>query len=225
MSTLGPGGTPYKGTTINGSPASGGAGTMTPFALQAGQTAVRPPPGQIAPFSSGGTFQAGGTGGQPSIPMGGFSGSMSGSTGSTPAAPPASSSSNAQFSTGITPSGVYTPGQTQQMVNQQMAAGQQMADPRYQQKQFTSPGRSNDAGTMGAAAPGIAQAQFGGLQGAAQTPLQDLFANQQQMLSGQSAQQGEAAGMQNALLGQYNQNIYQNNAAAYPMLGLLGQLM
>jgi hypothetical protein len=124
----------------------------------------------------------------------------------------------------VTPTGVYTPQMTQQAVNQYRAYGAQQADPRLQQKQFDSPGRSLDAGTMAAAMPGITQAQFGGMQQAAQTPLQDMLANQQQLLSGQVGQQNEVAGQQQNLLGQYGQNIYQQQNL-YPMLGMLGQML
>ncbi len=138
----------------------------------------------------------------------------------------AAPSTQGSISTSVTPGGVYSPQQTQWGVNQARANADQMADPRWQQKQFMTPGRSMDQGTMGAAIPGIANALFTGQQQAASTPLNDAFANQQQMLSGQIGQQQEGNALMNMLAGYNENNIAQRQALINqnlsPLLSMLG---
>lgn len=131
----------------------------------------------------------------------------------------------ASINTGISPTGVYSPQQTQWGVNQALATGAQNADPRYQMKQFGRPGVSQDAGTLAAALPGMAQAQSGAQQQAAQIPLQDAVANQNQLLQGQVASSTAGSGLANALAGTYENNIAMRNAMANPLLQMLGGQM
>lgn len=140
----------------------------------------------------------------------------------SPAAP---ASTQGSITTSVTPGNVFTPNQTQLAQNQSLATASQNADPRWQQKSFMTPGRSTDGGTLAAATPGIAQSLFAGQQAAAAQPVQDAFANQNQMLQGQIAQQGESNGLANALAQINENNIYQRNQLMQPSLNLLSQYM
>jgi hypothetical protein len=126
------------------------------------------------------------------------------------------------LTTSVQPQSIFNPAQTQWGVNQALATAAQQADPRFQQKQFMSPGRSLDTGTLGAAIPGIAQALSQGQQAAAAIPLQDAFANQNNLLQGQLGQQQQYNGLANALAQFGENNIYQQNAVLGPLLGMLG---
>lgn len=146
-------------------------------------------------------------------------------------APPAPQSGGGQFgnlagiNTSVTPSSVYTPQQTQQQVNNQIALGQQAADPRFAMKGFTRPGMSQDQGTFAAALPQIGQSLFQGQSAAAQTPLNDNLANQQNLLAGQVSQSNEALGLGNALSTTQANNTALRNSQIYPLLGQFAQMM
>lgn len=132
---------------------------------------------------------------------------------------------NYSTQTNIQPQGLYTPQQTQQWTNQQVAANDRSGLNLY--KQFNNPasGFSNGPAQQSQAAGGLAQIAAQNAMIKAQQPTQDRFANAQQMFQGQQAQ--EQQGLQNiGQLGQqqqlgWNQGL-QNMQGAFGLMNLLG---
>ena len=123
------------------------------------------------------------------------------------------------------PQSVYTPEQTQYAVNQAVADARSQANPRWQEKQFQTAGRSTDAGTLSAAAPQIGSQLENANAAMGMLPLQDYITNQNNLLGGQINQDNESLG-QSQLLGNMALN-NQGNALGWlstftgPLMGSL----
>lgn len=121
----------------------------------------------------------------------------------------------------IAPQNIYTPQHTAVAQNQALASAAQQADPRWNMKQFSGLGRSQDAGTAAAAMPGIAQALSQGNAMAGAYQIGDTLANQQNLLAGQIGRESEGTALGN-LLQRLNENqITQRNQSLSPFLQLL----
>lgn len=129
------------------------------------------------------------------------------------------------INTSIQPQQIYSPQQTQQAVNVAKAMQDQLADPRFQMKQFSAPGRSQDAGTMYAAMPNISAAKSAGALAGAAIPLEDLIANQKHLLSGEMAREDEAMGWGNLLARQYDNQIGTQSKNTSNFLSMLANLL
>lgn len=95
---------------------------------------------------------------------------------------------------------IYSQQQTTAHANQQASKARQLGSPRMAMKKFGRPGMSHDEGTLAAALPQItaARAQANNLLGT--LPLQDAFANENFMLSGQEAAGRETSSLADLLL-------------------------
>lgn len=169
--------------------------------------------------STGGDSSGGGSVGGSSS---GFGGALNNSLGT-----PNTGSNVGNFNTINTPQNIYSDTQTQQATNQAVAQARANADPRWQEKQFQTAGRSTDAGTLSAAAPGIGQSLSAAQSAMGMIPLQDYIANQNNMLSGQVNQENESLGL-SQLMGNMSNNNLSNNLSwlstlTGPVLGSLLQ--
>jgi hypothetical protein len=119
--------------------------------------------------------------------------------GTTPGTAPSFDGNLPNLNTSITPQIVYEPDLTAKAGNQILATQAQQSDPRWLMKQFSTPGRSWDAGTAAAATPYLAQGQFLGNQGYANLALGDMMANQESLMAGEIAREKEGLGLGNLL--------------------------
>jgi hypothetical protein len=125
------------------------------------------------------------------------------------------------INTSITPQIVYDPELTAKAGNQILATQAQQSDPRWLMKQFSSPGRSMDAGTAAATTPYLAQGQFLGNQGYANLMLGDTMANQESLLAGEMAREKEAMGLGNLLARLQEQGVSRSGQLLSPLLNSL----
>jgi hypothetical protein len=80
---------------------------------------------------------------------------------------------------------LWSAGDTQRAINQQVSDAFTNGDPRYLMKQFSQSGQSMDAGTLGSAMPGITRAGTDAASILAMQPLLDQMANSQSQLTSQ----------------------------------------
>lgn len=126
--------------------------------------------------------------------------------------------------TSVTPTGVYTPQQTQQSVNQQLASLSANNNLRQLLHGTDQPGISRSAGSMQGVLPQIGAARGNAAYLMQNQPFSDAQANAQQMLQGQVAQGNEWMGLAGAA-NQMNQNVIGNNYSnANFLLSLLSGL-
>lgn len=131
-----------------------------------------------------------------------------------------------EVSSNINPTGVFSPQMTRSKANQQLARAHQAGDIRGVQKQIARPGaRFNSAANVAAAAP-IAAANYAqGAGDAAGTRLQDMSANQANLLQMELDRAMQAMGAANtAQQMQGYQNQYQLGQEGLRQ-GLLAQLL
>ncbi len=95
----------------------------------------------------------------------------------------------------ITPKPIYSPGQTQSAMSQVRGAHRVGTDPQMAQKAFERPGMSRGEGTFAAALPGMIQGRVAGNAAGANVFMDDLVANQNQMLTGSIARDREMRGL------------------------------
>jgi hypothetical protein len=165
------------------------------------QTFGHSPPGTViwgAPKTNPNAPAVGGTPQGPAAP---------GTPGGAPGGPPT-------VQTSITPTPIYTPQMTNQAVNQSFATA--MPDLNSVVKQFDRPGVSRSAGTLAAAMPQMAEGALTAMQAQAEIPLQDMMANQQHLLAGETAREQEGLDLANLLA-------RQGQIQARGQLGLQGQ--
>ncbi len=92
------------------------------------------------------------------------------------------------------PAPVYTPRMTGAGTNLAVAEQHQAGNLPHLMKAFDRPGVSRDAGQMSAAMPQVAQHNIQAAKARAGIPLDDLFANQQNLLRGQLGGERERLG-------------------------------
>lgn len=129
------------------------------------------------------------------------------------------------ISTSINPQPIYNQSHTNAAVSVAKALQDQIADPRYQMKQFSRQGASQDAGTLYAAMPAISAAKSAGLLAQAAIPLEDLIANQKHLLSGEMAREDEAMGWGNLIARQYDSLIGRQTQNTSNFLSILASLL
>lgn len=102
---------------------------------------------------------------------------------------------NGLIHTSINPQNIYSPQQTNQATNQAMATAQQGANLPWLQGQMRRPGMSvNSPATQSRALVPYSQALAQGEEARYAVPMEDMIANAQHMLSGQTAREDEALG-------------------------------
>lgn len=126
-----------------------------------------------------------------------------------------------QVQTSITPTAVYTPDQTQQSVNQQVAQLSAQNNLRQLLHGTDTPGISRSAGSLQGVLPQIAQSRGQAAAIMQGQPFSDAQTNMTQMLQGQEAQGNEWLGLAGAAT-QQNQNAIMNQ---YDNTGFLLQLL
>lgn len=95
----------------------------------------------------------------------------------------------------ITPKPIYSPGQTQSAMSQVRGAHRMGSDPQMAMKGLTRPGMSQNEGTFAAALPGMIKGRTAGNAAASNVFMDDLVANQNQMLMASAARDREMRGM------------------------------
>lgn len=156
---------------------------------------------------------------------GGFGGAITTGIGTGPAVGNdfLSQMNNGLINTSITPTGIYSPQQTQQAMHQGVASAQQGANMPWLQSQMRRPGMSvNSPATQSRALPTYAGALAQGQEAQWAIPMQDMIANAQHMLSGETAREDEALGwgrLQSML------NTAQNRFGAQMLSTLLSQFV
>lgn len=120
---------------------------------------------------------------------------------------------------------IYTDNQSQIYANQQASKARQLGSPRTAMKRFSRPGMSHDEGTLAAAMPQITGARAAADNLLGTLPLQDAFANEQFMLSGQEAAGQETSQLANLLQQiQQAQDVERNSAIAAMLNPSLGSI-
>lgn len=126
----------------------------------------------------------------------------------------------ANVATSIQPQQLFNPSDTAAMVAAR--AAQSMTDPNFLMKQFSRPGRSNDAGTLSLTFPQIANANSQTALAQQQIPFNDAMANSQFLLQGQQAQGQEGLALANLLRRVTGTNDFLDNQQLQALSGLLG---
>lgn len=102
---------------------------------------------------------------------------------------------NGLIHTSINPQNIYSQQQTDQATNQAMALAHQGANLPWLQSQMRRPGMSvNSPATQARALPQYAGALAQGEEARYSVPMEDMIANSQHMLAGQTAREDEALG-------------------------------
>jgi hypothetical protein len=97
----------------------------------------------------------------------------------------------------ITPRPIYSPEDIARNTSQRVAQAFAAGDSRLLQQRFAGRGRSLDSGTASAVMPAVAQAENAAAEARIGSPLQDWYANQNNILQGQVGRAGEALGLAN----------------------------
>lgn len=103
----------------------------------------------------------------------------------------------------IQPKTVYTPQQTRSAMSQVQGAHRVGADPNVATKPFSRPGLGQSEGTFAAALPSMVGSRVAGNQAGSNLYLDDLVANQNQLLTGSIARDREMRGMGGLALQMY----------------------
>ena len=128
-----------------------------------------------------------------------------------------------QINTSITPGSLYTPDQTQHLVNQQFADSYVPMD--YAMKPFTQPGSSRGGGTAAAAMPTYAEGLLSGANARAMIPLQDRLANDAFRRQGEIARENEFLGLGGLGTTFMEQDQYERLSGLPPVLSLYDRLV
>ena len=210
-----PSGGTYQGGGINVGTGFGGGAYSPNIPLPIQQPPQQPPNDQPMPPVRPGSGASPGMGG--GLPGGGLQGLVPGAY--------QSGGANMHVDTSITPRPIYTPGQTQGLVNNTMGQAEMAANPAFLKKGLDGRGVSRSIGSDAAVAPQSMGILGDAALAQASIPFGDSFANAQNMLSGETARDAEALGLANVGASQYD-SVYgagqqQQNLLLSLLMGML----
>lgn len=99
----------------------------------------------------------------------------------------------------INPQGIYSPEAMAKNTSHKVANAFAAGDGRLLQQKFAGRGRSLDSGTRSAVMPAVAGAENAAAEAMVASPIQDWYANQQNILQGQVGRAGESLGLANIM--------------------------
>lgn len=125
----------------------------------------------------------------------------------------------------INPKPIYSPGQTQSAMSQVRGAHRAGSDPQAAMKGMIRPGMSQSEGTFAASLPSMIQGRTAGNAAASNVFMDDLVANQNQMLMASAARDREMRGLGGLALQLYGTDQNRELGSIGNQLGFFNRLM